>query len=46
MDSEDDVENIVEKAISDDTLLSELLQGILSKKDETRSKNFEMGFFS
>ena len=42
MDSEDDVENIVEKAISDDTLLSELLQGILSKKDETRSKNFEI----
>jgi len=42
MNSEYDVENIVKKAIKDDKLLSELLQGILSKKDEIRSKNFEI----
>ena len=42
MDSKDDVENIVIKAITDDKLLSELLSGILSKNEEIRSNNFQI----
>jgi len=42
MDTNDDIEKIIEKAISDDILSDELLQGVLSKKDEIRSKNFKI----
>ncbi|MFX0161913.1 MAG: hypothetical protein ACFE68_01075 [Candidatus Hodarchaeota archaeon] len=36
-----DVENLAKKAIKDKNLLSELLQGILSKKDEKREPSFK-----
>ena len=39
---EDEVENIVKKVITDEKLLSELLQGILSKKDKIRNYNFKI----
>jgi hypothetical protein len=42
MDSEEDIENIVKKASTDDKLLSDLLQGVISKNDEIRSKNYEI----
>jgi hypothetical protein len=42
LDFEVNTEKIVEKAIINDSLLSESLHGLLSKKDEVRSKNFKI----
>ena len=42
MDSKDQLEKIVKKAITDDTLLCKSLQGILSKKDEIRHNNYQI----
>ena len=42
MDSKDDIENIVIKAIADEKLLSELLNGVLSKNEEIRFNNFQI----
>jgi len=42
MYSHDSIESIVEKVILDDKLIDEISEGILSKKDEIREKNFKI----
>jgi hypothetical protein len=42
MISEEDINSIVKKAITEDRILSKVLHGILSKNDEIRSKSFKI----
>lgn len=42
MKSKVDVKNLAKKAIKDEKLLSELLEGILSKKDEIRFNSYQV----
>ena len=42
MESKIDVESLAKNAIKDEKLLSELLEGILSKNDETRFNSYQL----